>query len=138
MKEEKAKERILPNFEALKNEIFRNYQKAANRRNYVWNLSKEEFFTFLESKCYYCGTLPNTSWYGGNRTIMDTSKFKYNGVDRVDNNTGYFINNCVSCCKTCNNAKAALSVVEFYNWINRVYQNQLGRSTTSPKGRTLK
>lgn len=121
MKEEKARARILPDFLGLKNEIFRNYMASAKRRKYIWNLSKEEFFELLKRKCYYCGIKPTMSWYGTKRKVMNTVEFKYNGVDRVDNALGYTLENCVSCCSICNNAKATLTTKEFLGWVEQVY-----------------
>ena len=45
----------------------------------------------------------------------------YNGIDRIDSSQGYFKDNVGSCCKTCNRAKSNLSLVEFKDWISKVY-----------------
>ena len=52
---------------------------------------------------------------------------KYNGVDRVDNSLGYIKENCVACCKICNNAKSTLSISEWQEWIIRVHDNYIVR-----------
>lgn len=51
-----------------------------------------------------------------NRTEM-------NGIDRVDNNKGYTLNNCVPCCKTCNQAKHRLSQEYFIEWVEKIYKH---------------
>ena len=48
--------------------------------------------------------------------------FVYNGLDRVDNEKGYTIDNVVPCCKHCNYAKRNRSVEEFIDWIAQVYE----------------
>ena len=46
------------------------------------------------------------------------------GIDRVNNNIGYVLNNCVSCCKFCNSAKLDRTLIEFRDWIKKVYNQQ--------------
>lgn len=127
-KEKLAKRNFKEGFIALKNEIYKNYSKAAKRRGYSFELTKDEFFELIAGNCEYCGIKPSTEWFGTKRTIIDTSEFKYNGVDRVDNNEGYTIENSVSCCKFCNNAKNTMTTEEFMEWITRVYKYQQGKN----------
>ena len=47
----------------------------------------------------------------------------YNGIDRVDNNRGYEIENVVPCCTSCNSAKMDLSKEDFLCRIKRCYDN---------------
>jgi hypothetical protein len=44
------------------------------------------------------------------RTIV----IEYNGIDRVDNEKGYLVENCVPCCFTCNSLKKSVtkSIIE--------------------------
>lgn len=56
--------------------------------------------------------------------FIEYDEFKYNGVDRVDNSIGYTDDNCVSCCKICNNSKSALDLSEWKKWIEKVYLSQ--------------
>lgn len=110
-----------PNFEGLKHEIYRNYVKGAKRRGYSFDLSTEEFYRLLDNNCYYCGLEPHMEWKGTKRKTLDISSFRVNGVDRVNNEIGYNIDNCVSCCKFCNNSKNTMTSEEFITHINRVY-----------------
>lgn len=123
-KEKLAKRNFKEGFISLKNEIYNNYKKAAKRRGYDFTLSKNEFYNLLNGDCDYCGLEPHMIWKGTKRTIIDISKFKYNGVDRVNNNEGYKIENVVSCCKFCNNAKNTMTTEEFFVWVNRVVSFQ--------------
>jgi len=113
-----------PNFEAFKNEIFKNYTRAAKKRHYSFDLTKEEFLKLISSNCYYCGVEPNSKWFGTKRTIVNSDTFRYNGVDRKNNSVGYVLDNCVPCCKICNNSKSTLTEEEWFNWIKRIYENQ--------------
>lgn len=113
LRNEKTKERqTLPNNEAVKKRLMRNYRKGANKRKISFNLSRDEFFSFLEKACFYCGNAPSN----------DTEGFIYNGIDRLDNNSGYNMNNCVSCCYICNRKKCNFSKDEFLDWIEKVYK----------------
>ena len=48
--------------------------------------------------------------------------FLYNGIDRKDNNIGYIIENCVSCCGICNRMKMDMSYDDFLNHIRLIYK----------------
>ncbi len=47
----------------------------------------------------------------------------YNGIDRVKNEVGYEVENCVACCKTCNIMKQGLSKEDFLNHIKGVLRH---------------
>ena len=55
------------------------------------------------------------------------NEFYYNGVDRIDNNSGYDIDNCAPCCHQCNWAKKNLTKADFLNWIERVYKTVINK-----------
>ena len=61
-------------------------------------------------------TVNNLSGYNG--------IYIYNGIDRIDNNKGYTIDNIVPCCHICNQAKSSFTLQEFQDWIEKVYQNK--------------
>jgi len=105
--------------ESARNKLYASYASGARNRNYEFSLSKEEFFKLTQMNCYYCNSSPiniskNTCYNGD---------YIYNGVDRIDNTKGYVYNNCVSCCKKCNRAKDTMTVLEFHEWITKVYNN---------------
>ena len=93
------------------------YRRAANRRELPFNLSEETLYRLTQDNCKYCGAEPQ------NRITAATydNVFIYNGVDRVDNNKGYIEDNCVSCCKRCNIAKASMTIEEFDTWLTNIY-----------------
>ena len=51
--------------------------------------------------------------------------YRCNGVDRVDNNIGYTLENSVSCCSWCNSMKNILPVNEFLNKIKKIHDYSL-------------
>jgi len=120
MRELQANRLRKPGFSALDNEIFRNYKAAAKRRGYDFKLSKSDFVRMLHANCFYCGVEPLTAWIGTKRKVIDTSSFKYNGVDRRSNDIGYTPENCVPCCKICNQSKHTLSEDVWFSWIKKI------------------
>jgi len=108
------------------NTIYNGYRSKATYKGIRFELSKEEFVKFIKSNCYYCGSLPNNTFstYRGNQKHIP---FKYSGIDRIDSNKGYTVDNCVPCCAICNIAKNDLALEQFRQWINRIYKYQFKR-----------
>jgi len=121
MKEQLSQRQTLTDYIGPKREIYRNYNRASNKRNYEFLLTEEQFFELIEQPCFYCGIEKSMVFYRQN--------YRYNGVDRVDNSIGYTINNTVSCCKNCNNSKSTLSQQEWFNWLKQVYTYQKAQGT---------
>jgi len=122
-------EKILnSNYLSIRNKIYDNYKRASKRRNYEFQLTFDSFSDLIMKNCFYCDSPPSMTYtYGKSTKIqppVDYNKFRYNGVDRVDNTKGYNITNCVSCCKICNNSKSILSKEEWFEWIQKVYNTQ--------------
>jgi hypothetical protein len=91
-----------------------HYKSAASRRGLSWLLTYEQFKSLIFKNCVYCGATPYTNTRTKNHAVLT------NGVDRVMNEFGYDYCNSVTCCEICNRAKAALSLVEFKRWIERL------------------
>lgn len=85
---------------------WREYTTGAKKRGMLWLLTKEQFLVFWQKSCYYCGG-----------TIESV------GLDRVDNNCGYVLDNVVPCCGKCNRAKHMLSQKEFLDLIVSIYKH---------------
>lgn len=92
------------------NEIGRYYRRNATVRGLTWELPNEALEKIITNPCRYC----NTAGHLG---------FDFTGIDRVDNTVGYVADNCVPCCKRCNQARNDQTVGDFLAWINRVYQH---------------
>ena len=111
--------RKLPNHGSNINTIFKNYQQSAMLTKREWALTKEQFIKLITAACHYCGSPP------ANTQKRFDKDFRYSGIDRTNNNLGYIINNCVSCCRTCNIAKHTLSMNEFAVWLQNITSKTL-------------
>jgi len=67
---------------------YTTYKSCSKYRNIPFNISLEEFQTFWQVPCYYCGDEIETI-----------------GIDRIDSSLGYEVGNLRSCCNFCNLAK---------------------------------
>lgn len=114
---------------AAKNLIFAHYRKNAEKMNREFSLSKDEFCSFLSSNCAYCGSGPTS--VVKSRSFLKPD-FYYNGIDRVDNNKGYSIDNCVPCCSICNLMKRSMPVDHFLLHVRKIYNFQ--KVNDCPKG----
>ena len=106
----------LPSGEASFNRYFTNIQWHANKRGYEFRLTKEQVKQITKNNCYYCGKSPEKLYFapGCNGPYIG------NGLDRVDNELGYTLNNVVACCEACNRAKLQRSKDEFIAWAHRI------------------
>ncbi len=93
----------------------------AKRRLIQWEITKEYWNSITMKPCHYCGTEKSNRIKGRiRRDGSQSPDYLYNGIDRVNNDIGYTINNCVPCCKNCNFMKRKLSVEEFFNHIKKI------------------
>lgn len=97
--------------------MYTSYRSQAGRRSLKFLVNYQQFMDLISGNCSYCGAPPLR------KSIYQGEELLYNGIDRINNNTGYEPPNCVSCCTTCNKAKMTMTVVEFKEWIKRVYNH---------------
>jgi hypothetical protein len=102
-----------------KSSMYNNYLARAAKKDLEFALTKEQFTKFTTGKCYYCD--------------KNTSKTHKNGVDRKNNNSGYIMSNCVSCCSQCNYMKGSLTEDEFIETCKRVSEYNLENDIEFPK-----
>lgn len=105
---------------SLKLNVYKKYRCGAESRELDFELTLEQFLGFIFQECFYCGC--NNS----NKIISRYNSevfLQYNGIDRIDNNKGYIVGNCVPCCKFCNFSKRTLTQQEFYSKIKQIYHN---------------
>jgi 5-methylcytosine-specific restriction endonuclease McrA len=107
--------------------ILNSYKRNAKRRNIEWKLSYDEFSSLISKDCHYCGVSPN-------KTVVikrtdNTIIFNYNGIDRLDSNSDYTIQNCVTCCWVCNRAKLDMSYSAWVKWIDQLIKFQTNCAT---------
>lgn len=82
-----------------------SYKHGAQRRNIDFNITQDEFLNIVKNNCYLCNKTNN------NNTL---------GLDRVDNDKGYIIDNCKSCCKYCNYMKNKNELSKFLAHIQKI------------------
>lgn len=82
---------------------YRVYKGGAKQRGISFSLTRDEFETFWQKPCSYCG-----------------DAIKSIGIDRVDNDVGYTIENCIPCCERCNKMKLQLGFDEFIEHCKRI------------------
>lgn len=82
---------------------FKMYKGRAKHYNIQFNLTFEEFESFWQKTCSYCG-----------------SEIATIGIDRVDNTKGYILENCVSCCTMCNAMKMTSTEGEFLEHLLKI------------------
>jgi hypothetical protein len=115
----KCKTRKTHEYESAFHDLYTRYRRNAFTRGLSFDLSHEEFYRLTNQNCYYCGITPQQVMTKAHYV----SQYIYNGIDRVDNSQGYFLDNCVACCGTCNKAKLAMTREEFLSWIKKVYEH---------------
>lgn len=118
--------------QGIRNYLYRYYKTNADKRNHEFNLSKEEFISIVKQPCFYCGNPPQpaSEKIRRERGSMREPNFSYNGIDRIDSEGPYEVDNCVPCCSKCNYMKRTLSQEEFYKHIVKIYKYLNLGSTT--------
>lgn len=96
--------------------VFWDYRKTARRRGIDFDLTADQIADFVFAPCFYCGDEPsNKAKVKGRGRLPD-----YNGMDRVNNDIGYRVDNIVTCCRKCNECKQAMTLEDFLTWIDKI------------------
>ena len=93
--------------------IQRYYKQNARVGGFSWNLTPDQFISIIAKRCSYCESRPT-------QRIVNGKLVSYNGIDRIDSNKGYIIDNCLPCCEICNKAKLDADMLDFLNWQSRL------------------
>lgn len=102
------------------NHLYYIYGWNATKREYIFELTLEQFREITQSTCFYCGREPEQAYSVSKYSIP----YIYNGVDRRDNEIGYTYENSVACCWMCNKMKNKFSEAEFLEHVNRIHNFQ--------------
>ena len=91
--------------------IYSRYKNDCKRRNRLKRSIKmllkfEEFSDILNKRCVYCG------------------EEQCKGVDRLDSDESYTVENSVPCCSICNRMKNSLTEKEFLQHIEKIYNKK--------------
>ena len=87
---------------------YHKYRDRALRKQLEFTLIPTDYDKITNEPCYICG--------------KEHSKTHKNGIDRFDNNVGYIIDNCRSCCGECNYMKRNYSHNEMLEKFKMVYE----------------
>ena len=79
------------------------YSYSSDSRGVGFSLSRDQFVSFWQKPCHYCGGVITTI-----------------GLDRVDNAVGYTMDNVVSCCEVCNVIKNTIPVDAWLAHLRRI------------------
>ena len=118
----------MPKGEAAFNIHYGSYVRTAKKKRRAFELTREQFRKLVLQPCYYCNTPPE-------RKIQKRNcwgEFKANGIDRVNNDKGYTLDNVVSCCPECNYMKMSLSLEGFLNRIHIIEENMKLKKQSTP------
>ena len=74
-------------------------------------LSSENYHIITSNVCYLCG--------------KENTEEHHNGIDRFNNNIGYELSNCRSCCTDCNMMKQINEFDTFMKQLKKIYQNHI-------------
>lgn len=119
-KSEQNQRRFKTNPEALVNKkkydksdkgVYKRYINECNRRNRLvrgikMELTFEEFSKLITSNCYYCG--------------VENCR----GVDRLDSDGNYTVENSQPCCSSCNEMKNNKTEVQFIEHLKKIMKNR--------------
>lgn len=107
-----TKRKLLPTIVAETNTLFYRYKRNALLRKLVFELTRDDFNNLIQKDCHYCGSMPS-------RKVSYSKEFSgkllFNGIDRMQNHTGYTIENSVPCCTDCNFLKGSKDYNVFIN-----------------------
>lgn len=103
-------------------------------------LSRKNWENIISLPCHYCNQIDKRKWpisraHGGiNLSLspdqIDAYTIDVNGIDRLNSELDYNLNNCVPCCRLCNTMKSNLSVPQFLDIINKIYTNSVKNNFT--------
>lgn len=101
--------------ESIRNSLYAQLKNRGPRRGHNVTLTREEHHKLISGDCYYCGQSPNqTKKLNGHQIFA-------NGIDRLDNDIGYELSNCVTACRNCNQAKHMMTPEYFKKWLGKVF-----------------
>ena len=119
-----------PGFSA-RTALYHSYKRSARKRNYEWSLSKDQTYALFAGDCFYCGCPPTRKF---KKSHQKNGPCTANGIDRLDNDIGYTVENSVSCCGGCNRAKGNTNLSEFLQRVVNIYRHRCQTALTVGEG----
>jgi hypothetical protein len=106
------------------------YKGGAKSRGFKWSLTYSQFVEIATGNCFYCNSEPKV-WdcVSGAPSVQKASpninakdyEIKFNGIDRLNSDIGYTIENVVPCCVKCNRAKSDMPLSDFKDHVKKMY-----------------
>lgn len=93
----------------LRRRLFSKAKASAKNRNLSFSLDLDTYSKLTESPCAYCGSK------GSNELTYLGMKWRWNGLDRIDNDFGYEVDNVLPCCSFCNSIRGPM---KFETWVD--------------------
>ena len=87
---------------------YKGYKKRAIKKGIEFDIPEEYYKNVMNDRCYYCKIDSET------------------GLDRVYNETGYIMQNIVSCCSECNYMKFDMKLDDFIEHCSKISEYALG------------
>lgn len=109
----------------FKKDIYRNHLTSLKRRTsknklIENNLSFDNYVDICSKPCVYCGLMDVKKYSNG-------AVISFNGVDRIDSNIGYTLENSQPCCGRHNLAKRTFSHEDYIKDIKIQYEHLFGK-----------
>jgi len=101
-----------------KKALYADYKNGLKAKKLGFNIPENVFYSLSKRNCFYCGAPPSSLRNTGKNSYK--SSYTYNGIDRINNSIGYYIENVVSCCKICNFSKSNRDQKEFILWVQQL------------------
>lgn len=112
----KLERRIL----TMEKQIYYRYKKGAKERNKIFELTFSYFVELINKNCTYCGSIPCNKYINS----FTGKDLIYSGIDRINSDLGYTIENSVPSCIRCNAAKSDSTILEFKVYIERLKKHE--------------
>lgn len=114
------------NYSNYKKKIEQHDMKSS--KNLKFNLTLEEFDILTHGNCVYCGAAPSFPMRFKN-DFKNREIEHFNGIDRIDSDKNYDLDNCVSCCSMCNRMKSDFNKNDFLKHIEKIHSFNMCSTT---------
>jgi hypothetical protein len=112
-------------FPNIKSVSFAKLVHSAMLRKYTVEIEPNDYNQVVNNPCYICGKPPCYD-------TADMNMVHFNGVDRVNNDGGYTLNNVRACCTTCNFLKRNYTFDAMMQKLAQIYG--VAKGISSPTG----
>lgn len=104
-------------YQRLVRRLYSVLKSRARSRGIDFELTRDEVQHLTSEDCWYCGAPPtNLLDYGG-------SQLRYSGLDRLDAQLGYAVDNVVPCCRFCNSLRGTMGLARWASFICDLVSN---------------